>query len=40
MKIILAIDGGGVRGIVPASILSYLEKTIQSKVKNRIRIGT
>ena len=40
MKIILSIDGGGIRGIVPAAILAYLENRIQQIQKdNRIRIG-
>lgn len=29
MKIILSIDGGGIRGIIPATILNYLEQKIQ-----------
>ena len=41
MKIILAIDGGGIRGIVPAVILDYLEKKIQEiSHDKRIRIGS
>ena len=40
MKIILSIDGGGIRGIIPATILSYLEQKIQEIVNdNRIKIG-
>lgn len=29
MKIILSIDGGGIKGIIPATILTYLEQKIQ-----------
>jgi len=40
MKIILSIDGGGVRGIIPAAVLAYLEKKIQEIQKDdRIRIA-
>jgi patatin-like phospholipase/acyl hydrolase len=41
MKIILSIDGGGIRGIVPAIILDYIEKKIQ-EINNdpRIKIGS
>jgi patatin-like phospholipase/acyl hydrolase len=28
---ILSIDGGGVRGVIPATILAYLEKELQVK---------
>ncbi len=28
---ILSIDGGGVRGVIPATILNYLEKELQVK---------
>lgn len=39
-RFILSIDGGGIRGIIPAVILSYveekLEKTIQKRVAERI----
>lgn len=40
MKIVLAIDGGGIRGIVPATILDYIEKKIQEIQKDpRIRLA-
>jgi len=32
---ILSIDGGGIRGILPATIIRYIEKQIQIKTKNR-----
>ena len=38
--IILSIDGGGIRGVIPAAILDYLEKRVQEKCNNnRIKIG-
>lgn len=41
MKIVLSIDGGGIRGIVPATILDYLEKKIQEIQKDhRIRLSS
>ena len=41
MKLILAIDGGGIRGLVPAAILDYLEKKINSiKETKTIKIGS
>jgi patatin-like phospholipase/acyl hydrolase len=40
MKIILSIDGGGIRGIVPAAILNYLETRIRLIRKDdRIKIA-
>lgn len=35
MKIILSIDGGGIRSIIPTAILAYLEKRIQETQKNK-----
>lgn len=32
---ILSIDGGGIRGILPGTILTYLEDQIQKKTKNK-----
>ena len=41
MKIILSIDGGGIRGIIPVSILCYLEKKIQEiKDDKKFRIAS
>jgi len=40
MKIVLSIDGGGIRGIIPAAILAYLEEKIQKVTEdNRIRLA-
>jgi patatin-like phospholipase/acyl hydrolase len=40
MKIILSIDGGGMRGVIPAAILVYLENKIQEITEDpRLRIG-
>jgi uncharacterized protein len=40
LKIILSIDGGGIKGIIAAIILSYLEEKIQDVTNdNRIKIG-
>jgi len=40
VKIIISIDGGGVRGIIPVAILNYLERRIQDiQGDSRIRIG-
>jgi uncharacterized protein len=41
MKIVLSIDGGGIRGLVPAAVLDYLEKKIHEiRQDNRIKIGS
>jgi len=40
MKIILSIDGGGMRGVLPAAVLVYLENKIQEITQDpRIRMG-
>jgi len=40
MKIVLALDGGGIRGIIPATILDYLERKIQEiQEDKRIRLA-
>jgi patatin-like phospholipase/acyl hydrolase len=36
---ILSIDGGGIRGIIPGVILSYLEKRLQELTKTTLKIG-
>ena len=36
---ILSIDGGGIRGIIPGTILTYLEKQLQLKSKSSLKIG-
>jgi len=35
MKKILSIDGGGIRGIIPAQLLKWLEDILQRKLKSR-----
>jgi len=35
VKIILSLDGGGIRGIVPAAVLAYLEDRIQNIMHDR-----
>jgi patatin-like phospholipase/acyl hydrolase len=36
---ILSIDGGGIRGIIPGVILTYLEKRLQALTKTTLKIG-
>ncbi len=36
---ILSLDGGGIRGIIPGVILSYLEKKLQIKDNSNLKIG-
>src|SRR6201986_2029900 len=36
---ILSIDGGGIRGILPGTILTYLEKLLQKKSNSDLKIG-
>lgn len=33
---ILSIDGGGIRGIIPAVILAYLESQLQVTIQNTL----
>ncbi|MBO9618127.1 MAG: patatin-like phospholipase family protein [Niabella sp.] len=36
---ILSLDGGGIRGIIPGVILTYLEKQLQAKSNTTLKIG-
>ena len=36
---VLAIDGGGIRGVIPAEILIHVEKKLQSLTRSSIRLG-
>ena len=36
---ILSIDGGGIRGIIPGVILTYLEKRLQDRTGTNLKIG-
>lgn len=36
---ILSLDGGGIRGIIPGVILSYLERQLQLKDQSNLKIG-
>tara|TARA_R110000765_G_scaffold420712_2_gene525963 strand:+ start:1505 stop:1636 length:132 start_codon:yes stop_codon:yes gene_type:complete len=36
---ILSLDGGGIRGIIPGVVLSYLEKRLQSLDNSELKIG-
>lgn len=36
---ILSIDGGGIRGIIPGVILTYLEKKLQTMTQSTLKIG-
>lgn len=36
---ILSIDGGGIRGILPGTILNYIESQLQKKDKSQLKIG-
>ncbi len=36
---ILSLDGGGIRGIIPGTILGYLEKKLQSLDNSQLKIG-
>lgn len=39
-RYILSIDGGGIRGVIPATILAYLESRLQTKLNNNsVRIA-
>jgi len=39
MKKIISIDGGGIRGIIPAVILSHVEQRLQSSLANKIDLA-
>lgn len=40
MKTILSIDGGGIRGVLPAAVIAHLEKRMQAECKNsQLRIA-
>jgi patatin-like phospholipase/acyl hydrolase len=36
---VLAIDGGGIRGVIPAEVLIHVEKKLQSLTRSSIRLG-
>lgn len=36
---VLAIDGGGIRGIIPAQILYHVEQLLKAKYKKEVKIG-
>ncbi|AHF16596.1 patatin-like phospholipase family protein [Niabella soli] len=36
---ILSLDGGGIRGIIPGVILTYLEKQLQTRSNSNLKIG-
>lgn len=36
---VLAIDGGGIRGVIPAEILVHVERKLQSLTRSKIKLG-
>ncbi|HEX7757592.1 MAG TPA: patatin-like phospholipase family protein, partial [Niabella sp.] len=36
---ILSLDGGGIRGIIPGVILTYIEQQLQKQDNSKLRIG-